>query len=158
LYALGDDDGIALLAARTAPTILTPHDGEFARLHGTKPTSCRHDDARALARKTNSVVLLKGSTTVIAAPDDTVLFATQGGPQLATAGTGDVLSGVIGAFVARDVDAQWAAAAGAYVHGAASRRGYRDGLVSTDLPELVASWMSSVQPVPRALLDGVDEA
>jgi NAD(P)H-hydrate epimerase len=87
-------------------------------------------------------VLLKGSTSVIAAPDGRVLIAASGGPRLATAGTGDVLSGVVGAFIARGVPAFEAAALAAHVHGRAAGRGFGEGLVAGDVPDLVAAWLS----------------
>jgi NAD(P)H-hydrate repair Nnr-like enzyme with NAD(P)H-hydrate dehydratase domain len=74
-----------------------------------------------------------------------VLLAAAGTPVLATAGTGDVLSGIIGAFLARGVDAPWAAALAAHVHGAAAKRGRPEGLLSVDLPDLVADWLSEAE-------------
>jgi NAD(P)H-hydrate repair Nnr-like enzyme with NAD(P)H-hydrate dehydratase domain len=88
------------------------------------------------------VVLLKGSTTVVAGPDGRVLISAAGTPALATAGTGDVLSGVVAAFLARGLPAIDAAAAAAYVHGQASRLGNREGLVATDLPPLISRYLS----------------
>ncbi len=131
-----------LLAGRDAPTIVTPHDGEFARLAGHAPGEDRIAAAEQLARETGAIVLLKGSTTVVAAPDGRTRLAAAGSARLATAGTGDVLSGVIGSFLAQGVPALDAAALGAHVHGAASRRGFAIGLVAGDLPELVAAWLS----------------
>jgi len=138
-----DADGLNAIAGDLAPlrvralqahvpTVLTPHDGEYARLTGRLPDADRIASARALAEETRTVVLLKGSTTTIAAPDGRVLLAMRGGPELATAGTGDALSGIIGAFLARGVPAFEAAAAGAYVHGQAGRR-VGSGLVASDL-------------------------
>ena len=135
-------DAAGVLSARHAPTVLTPHDGEFERLAGSELGADRIVETRALAAATGSVVLLKGSTTVVAAPDGRVLLAVAGGPQLATAGTGDVLSGMIGAFLAQGLDALGAAAFAAHVHGAASGMGYRRGLVAGDVPDLVADWLS----------------
>ena len=132
-------DAAGVLSQRRAPTVLTPHDGEFARLAGEDVGVDRIGEARALAAATGAVVLLKGSTTVVAAPDGRVLVSVTGGPQLATAGTGDVLSGIIGAFLARGVDAWRAAAAAAHVHGAAAV----PGMVAGDLPELVGAWLTA---------------
>jgi NAD(P)H-hydrate epimerase len=114
------------------PTVLTPHDGEFARLVGHLPHADRVASASALAAETRAVVLLKGSTTTVAAPDGRVFVVTAGGPELASAGTGDALAGVLGAFLARGVPAFEAAAAAAYVHGAAGSSVGR-GLVASDL-------------------------
>ncbi len=99
--------------------VLTPHEGEFVRLTG-EPLSADHLDAvRSLARATGCVVLLKGATTVIADRDGRVRVVRSGTPTLATAGSGDVLSGVIGATIARGHDPLDAAALGAHLHGRA---------------------------------------
>ena len=135
-------EAAAVLGERRGPTVLTPHDGEFERLAGAEVGADRIGEARALAAATGAVVLLKGSTTVVARPDGRVLLAAAGGPQLATAGTGDVLSGIVGAFLAQGVDAWRAAAWAAHAHGAASRLGLGHGLVAGDLPDLVAQWLS----------------
>lgn len=131
-----------LTAARQASTVLTPHDGEFARIAGSSAGEDRIADVRRFAAATGAIVLLKGLTTVVAAPDGRVLLAASGDSRLATAGTGDVLSGLIGAFLARGVDAHLAAAMAAHAHGAASARGFSVGLVAGDLPDLVAAWLS----------------
>jgi NAD(P)H-hydrate epimerase len=101
--------------------------------------------ARFLAERVGAVVLLKGSTTVAAAPDGEALLVTAGSSRLATAGTGDVLSGVVGAFLARGLDPLRAAALAAHVHGRAAARGFAEGLVAGDLPELVASVLSDAR-------------
>jgi NAD(P)H-hydrate epimerase len=112
---------------------------------GSAPGDDRLAAARDLARRVGAVVLLKGSLTAVAAPQGElpdVLLAAAGGPALATAGTGDVLSGVIGAFLARGVPAHLAAALGAHVHGRAAALGRPEGLVAGDLPGLIAAWLS----------------
>lgn len=145
LNALGDLDAVAaVVARRRAPTVLTPHAGEFSHLTGTEPGPDRAEAVRAAARHSGAIVLLKGSVTIVGSPDGEVLLATSGSSRLATAGTGDVLSGVIGALLARGVPAARAAALGAHIHGRAARAGLHDGLVATDLPDLIAQWMSSV--------------
>jgi len=134
-----------LLALRHEPTVLTPHDGEYARVAGSPPGEDRLAAARHLADRVGAVVLLKGALTAVAAPQEElpdVLLASAGGPALATAGTGDVLSGVIGAFLARGVPAHLAAALGAHVHGRAAALGRPEGLVAGDLPGLIAAWLS----------------
>jgi ADP-dependent NAD(P)H-hydrate dehydratase / NAD(P)H-hydrate epimerase len=102
--------------------ILTPHDGEFARLTGAAVPANRFEAVRALAQETGCVVLLKGPTTVIADPDGVLRVVTSGTPALATAGSGDVLSGLIGATVARGHRPLEATALAAHVHGRASSR------------------------------------
>ena len=134
LFALGKADGAGdVLRQRSAPTVLTPHDGEFKRLTGHAPGPDRLAAARELAERTGATVLLKGSTTVVADPDGRTLWTNQEDARLASAGTGDVLAGVIGAFLAQGLPPLRAAGLGAYVHGAASRRGWRRGLVAGDL-------------------------
>lgn len=146
LVALGGADEVAALD-RPAPLILTPHDGEYRGLAGEDPGPDRVGAATRLADRTGAVVLLKGSLTVVAAPGTTpVLLAAAGSPRLATAGTGDVLSGVIGALVARGVDPAPAAALGAHVHGRAASLGFAEGLTAGDLPDLVATWLSGHGP------------
>jgi len=135
LNALGRVD--ATLSARS-PVVLTPHDGEYARLMGCPPGPDRIDAARRLSAASGTVALLKGSTTAVADPSGRVLLARAGTPALATAGTGDVLSGIIGALLARGVPALEAAALGAHLHGRAGALGHRSGLVAGDLPDLVA--------------------
>ncbi len=150
LRALGDAASArALLATRQAPCILTPHDGEYARLAGRPPGEDRLAAARYLAETTGAVVLLKGPLTAVASPDAAVapdvLLAAAGLPALATAGSGDVLSGVIAAFCARGLDAPEAAALAAHVHGRAAGRGPVEGLVAGDLPGLVAAVLSAAR-------------
>jgi NAD(P)H-hydrate epimerase len=150
LRALGDTAAArVLIDKRSAPSILTPHDGEYARISGEMPGDDRLAAARALARATGAVVLLKGSLTAVASPDGDatapdLLLAAAGGPALATAGTGDVLSGIIGAFCARGLPALPAAAIGAHVHGRAASLGPAQGLVAGDLPDLVADLLSDL--------------
>jgi NAD(P)H-hydrate epimerase len=134
LYALrtADEAAEVLRAPVRAEhgTVLTPHDGEFARLAGSKPGPDRLGATRDLANRTGATVLLKGSTTIVADPDGSTFFSTAGDARLATAGTGDVLTGVIGAFLAQGLDPLRAAALGAFVHGAAGHLGWRRGLVA----------------------------
>jgi hydroxyethylthiazole kinase-like uncharacterized protein yjeF len=147
LYALGTGDEIGAVV-RADPgwaTVLTPHEGEFARLAGAPPGEDRIAAAASLARRCGAIVLLKGPTTVVSEPDGEVLLATAGSPRLATAGTGDVLSGAIGAFVARGVEPHLAAALAAHVHGRAADLGPAEGLVAGDLPDLLGRWLSEVR-------------
>ncbi len=147
LYALGTGDEIgAVVRAGPGPaTVLTPHDGEFARLAGAPPGADRIAAAGGLARACDAVVLLKGPTTVVVEPGGRVLLAMAGSPRLATAGTGDVLSGAIGAFIARGVDPHHAAALAAHVHGRAADLGPAEGLVAGDLADLLGRWLSEIR-------------
>ncbi|HEY2449794.1 MAG TPA: NAD(P)H-hydrate dehydratase [Mycobacterium sp.] len=109
-----------MLAARRAPTLLTPHAGEFARLAGAPPGDDRVGAARRLADALGVTVLLKGNVTVIADPDGPVYLNPAGQSWAATAGSGDVLSGMIGALLAAGLPTAEAAAAGAFVHARAA--------------------------------------
>jgi NAD(P)H-hydrate epimerase len=122
--------------------VLTPHDGEFSRLAGEPVGEDRMAAAAGLAERVGACVLLKGPTTTVARPDGQKLLAASGGPALATAGTGDVLSGIVGAFTARGLPVFEAAAFAAHVHGRAASLGLSEGLVAGDLPDLVAEWLS----------------
>jgi NAD(P)H-hydrate epimerase len=133
-----------VIKSRSAPTVLTPHEGEYARLVGRPPGEDRIADVRAVAEQTGAVVLLKGGPTVVAAPDGRVLVVAAGSARLATAGTGDVLSGAIGAFLARGLPALEAAAYAAQCHGRAAGLGPALGLVASDLPDLMSRWLSEV--------------
>ena len=148
LSALGDSAAARLLIQkRSAPSILTPHDGEYARINGAAPSDDRLASARVLARATGAVVLLKGPLTAVASPEGSVpdvLLAAAGGPSLATAGSGDVLSGIIGAFCARGLPALEAAALAAHVHGRAASLGPAQGLVAGDLPGLVGQLLTEL--------------
>jgi hydroxyethylthiazole kinase-like uncharacterized protein yjeF len=128
-----------------APRVLTPHAGELGRLLGEKSEwvdAHRLEAVRRAAERFRCVVLLKGADTLVAAPGEGVLVSDSGGPELATAGTGDVLTGVIAAFLAKGMDARLAAAAGAFAHGrAAELAPQRAGLVASDV----------VQALPHAL-------
>ena len=109
-----------LLADRKAPTVLTPHAGEFARLAGSPPGDDRVAATRRLADRFGATVLLKGNVTVIAEPGGPVYVNPAGQSWAATAGSGDVLSGIIGALLAAGLPPGEAAAAGAFVHAHAA--------------------------------------
>jgi hydroxyethylthiazole kinase-like uncharacterized protein yjeF len=149
LHALGSaDEAAGVLAGRAAASVLTPHDGEFARLAGSPPPDGpdRTDAVRDLAARLGAVVLLKGPVTVVADPEGRVRFARQGTPALATAGTGDVLTGVVAAFLAQGLEPLEAAAFAAVAHGAAARNGDRVGLVASDLLDLLPAFLSDDGP------------
>jgi ADP-dependent NAD(P)H-hydrate dehydratase / NAD(P)H-hydrate epimerase len=149
LNALGSLDALSeVTAGRDLPCVITPHDGEYTRLAGRPPGPDRIASAREAARRSGAVVLLKGSATVVAEPSGKVLIATAGSSRLATAGTGDALSGVIGAFLARGLGGAEAAAFAAHVHGRAAADGRAEGLVATDLPDLISAWLSRAQGSP----------
>lgn len=110
------------LSPRDGSWVLTPHEGEFTRLSGQPVAANRFDAVREMARSTGCVVLLKGPTTIIANPDGQLRVVNSGTPALATAGTGDVLAGLIAATIARGHDPLSAAALAAHLHGRAGSR------------------------------------
>jgi hydroxyethylthiazole kinase-like uncharacterized protein yjeF len=147
LWALTDHLDWVFL--RDAPTVLTPHAGELARLLGRKSDwvdSRRLDAVQAGADDVGAVVLLKGADTLVAAPGRGVLACDLGSPGLATAGTGDVLTGIVAAFLAKGMDGRTAAAAAAAAGGVASRlaaeRHGEAGLIARDVVESLSSALS----------------
>lgn len=131
-----------------APRVLTPHDGEYTQLAGHPPGADRVAAARRLAAERSAVVVLKGPTTVIADASGRARLVTSGDQRLATAGTGDVLSGIIGALLAAGGDAFDAAAAGAHVHGLAGRRCLPVGAIASDLAPHVSAVLSELLAGP----------
>ncbi|MBL0176748.1 MAG: NAD(P)H-hydrate dehydratase [Ignavibacteria bacterium] len=160
-----DADGLAalvghldLLRACTAPIILTPHMGEFARLCGISADDIernRLEAARAFAKQTNTILVLKGSPTVTATPDGRAFITVTGNPGMATAGSGDVLTGVIASLIAQGLTPETAAWTGAHVHGRAGDLAVRDtgtlGLIATDILRAIATTMRDLaSPVAPA--------
>jgi hydroxyethylthiazole kinase-like uncharacterized protein yjeF len=143
-----DADALTVLARRpqlvrdrTAPTVLTPHDREFARIAG-EVGSDRLAAARRAAADLGAVVLLKGNRTVVADPGGVAYLNPTGTPWLATAGSGDVLSGLIGSLLAAGLAAPLAAAAGAYLHGVAGQLAAAEGPPAAPdvLAQLRSAW------------------
>jgi hydroxyethylthiazole kinase-like uncharacterized protein yjeF len=126
---------------REAPTVLTPHAGELARLLETSSEwvdAHRLEAAQRGADRFAAVLLLKGADTIVAAPGSGVIVSDFGPPSLATAGTGDVLTGITAAFLAKGLEPQVAAAAAAVAHGrAAEHVPHSAGLVASDLLEAI---------------------
>jgi ADP-dependent NAD(P)H-hydrate dehydratase / NAD(P)H-hydrate epimerase len=139
------------LAGRPAATVMTPHAGELARLlesDSAAVDAARLRSVRRAAEGARAVVVLKGDDTLVAEPDGRVVISRGGAPALATAGTGDVLSGVIGAYLAKRMDPFHAACAGVFVHACAGRLAARavgpEGVIASDV----------ITALPRALPTG----
>jgi len=140
---------LSRIAQRDGGTVLTPHPGEMARLLGLDTAEVQKDRVKAVrlaVSETRSTVLLKGRHTLVGTSNSEVWLNPTGSPSLATAGTGDVLAGAIGALLARGLPADQAAAAGVYIHGLAGERlgkrqpwGVVAGDVADALPKAIAS-------------------
>jgi len=163
LRLLRDEAPWAALRERTAPTVITPHVGEFAALGyqvGSGADEDRLEAARAAARDLGVVVVLKGPGTVVASPSGAAYIDTWGGPELGTAGSGDVLAGLTGALVAgtaargqcADVDAAACVAAAAVgLHGIAGRLAGAEGRPVT-APDIIAAIPSAIAGVRRGVI------
>lgn len=156
--AIIDADGLYGLRAQTMsrvakrdrPTVLTPHPGEMARLIGVSTPAVQADRRAAVLRaanETRAVVVLKGRHSLVGTPRPEIRLNPTGSPSLATAGSGDVLAGVIGALLARGVGADLAASAGVYLHGVAGERAGRRkpwGVVAGDVAEALPRAIASL--------------
>ena len=152
-----DADALTSFASRAdrlrqsivAPCVLTPHDGEFSRLFGVTPAhqlSLRITQTQTAASQTGAVVLLKGAQTVIAAPDGRQVVNNNAPPTLATAGSGDVLAGIITGLLAQGMPAFEASAAAAWLHAEAATL-FGPGLIAEDLPGLLPAAIRQCQHI-----------
>ncbi len=150
-FAAGGARAIERLAATRRPLVLTPHPGEAARLLDRGTRAVQRDRiaaARKLARATRAVVVLKGHRTVVAAPSGRVAVNSSGNPGMATGGTGDVLTGIVGSLLARGLKPWDAARLAVYAHGAAGDRAAaergQEGLIASDLLETLPLVLASL--------------
>ncbi len=155
LNALADADAVFPLA-KTRPVVLTPHPGEAARLLRTTTDTLqasRLDSVRKIARLTGGVVVLKGHQTLVAEPGGRVAVNSTGNPGMATGGSGDVLTGTLGAFLARGMSGWDAACLAVFVHGDAGDRAAQDlgqdALIASDLVDRLPETLTAIRNVPR---------
>lgn len=150
--ALSSLEGRASILKRSkAPVVLTPHPGEAARLLDSTPTEIQADriaSAERLVKATGATVVLKGAGTVVASPGGGVFINPTGNPALSTAGTGDVLAGLIGGLLAQGHSALDSAVSGVYLHGLAAdilrEKGRDKGMIATDLLRAMPEALNSV--------------
>jgi ADP-dependent NAD(P)H-hydrate dehydratase / NAD(P)H-hydrate epimerase len=135
LFASDQESLFSAITSRDAPVVVTPHEGEFAAVFGREAHVNKIERTRDAAKRSGAIVLLKGPDTVIAHPDGCACVNTNGTPKLATAGSGDVLAGIITGLLAQGMDAYDAARGGAWLHADAANRIDRRTIIAEDMIE-----------------------
>jgi NAD(P)H-hydrate epimerase len=147
-FASDPDALFTAVRSRKAPVAVTPHEGEFARLFGPIGEGAKLEAARTAAARAGAIMLLKGSDTVVAAPDGRASINATSSPWLATAGTGDVLAGMVLGLLAQRMEPFAGVSAAVWMHGRAAQL-FGPGLISEDLPGMLPAVLRELEEASK---------